>query len=51
MNKKSYKNIIIYILTILFSILFIAIGYQINKPELNEQEFNKSYKAQVVYKR
>ena len=48
MNQKSYKSIIIYILTILLSILFIAIGYRINKPELNEQEFNKSYKAHVV---
>lgn len=46
--KNKYMNIIIYILTILFSILFIAVGYNINKTELNELEYNKSYKARVV---
>ncbi len=48
MDYKSRKNIIIYILTIVFSILFIVVGYNINKPELYESEFNKSYRARVV---
>lgn len=48
MNHKSNKNIIIYILTILFSIMFIALGYRINKPEISEQNYNKSYKARVI---
>lgn len=48
MQLRLNKNIIIYIFTILFSILFIAIGYRINKPEFNEESFSKSYKAQVV---
>lgn len=48
MNHKSNKNIIIYILTILFSIMFIALGYRINKPEISEQDYNKSYKARVI---
>ena len=48
MQFRTNKNIIIYIFTIVFSILFIALGYSVNKPEFNEQSFNKSYKAQVV---
>lgn len=50
MNIKANNNIIIYILTILFSLLFIAIGYKMNKTELlNQHEFNKSYKAKVIF--
>jgi uncharacterized membrane protein len=48
MQFRTNKNIIIYIFTIVFSILFIALGYSVNKPEFNEQSFNKSYKAHVV---
>lgn len=48
MQFRFNKNIIIYIFTILVSILFIAIGYSINKPEFNEELFSKSYKAHVV---
>ncbi len=47
MKNKSY-NIIIYILTILFSILFITVGYSMNKAESNEMEHIKSYKARVL---
>lgn len=42
------KNNIIYILTILFSILFITVGYSMNKAEPNEMEYIKSYKARVL---
>ncbi len=31
---KTYKNTVIYILTLIFSILFIVIGYKTNKVEL-----------------
>ena len=48
MNYKSNKNTIIYILTIVFSLIFIVIGYNMNKTEFNQHEFNKSYKAKVV---
>lgn len=47
MKYKPYKNII-YILTILFSIIFIAVGYKLNKTEFVEQEYNSSYRARVV---
>ena len=48
MGNKLNKNTIIYILTVLLSILFIVIGYSINKPQFSEESFNKSYKAKVV---
>lgn len=48
MNFKSNKNIFIYILTIIFSIAFIAVGYNMNKTDFSQQEFNKSYKAKVI---
>ena len=48
MNYKSNKNTILYILTIVFSLIFIVIGYNMNKTEFNQHEFNKSYKAKVV---
>lgn len=54
LNLKSYKNKIIYILTIIFSVLFIVTGYKMNKPDLtglaslNESQPVKSYRAQVV---
>jgi len=46
--KNLYKDVIIYIITILLSFAFIAVGYSINKPNFNEQEYNKSYKAKVI---
>lgn len=45
---KSYKNIIIYIFTLLFSIIFLIVGYSINKPSIDEQGFDKSYIAKVI---
>lgn len=48
MNFKSNKNIYIYILTILLSIAFIAVGYNMNKTEFKQLNFNKSYKAKVI---
>ncbi len=48
MNYKSNKNIYIYILTILLSIAFIAVGYNMNKTEFKQLNFNKSYKAKVI---
>ncbi|WP_326906808.1 YibE/F family protein [Sedimentibacter sp. MB31-C6] len=45
---KSYKNTIIYIATILFSIVFIIAGYNINKTNFNDESYQKSYKAQVI---
>lgn len=45
---KSYKNTIIYISTILFSIIFIITGYNINKTNFNDENYQKSYKAQVI---
>ena len=45
---KSYKDTVIYIVTILFSIAFIAVGYKINKPDFSTQDYNKSYKAKVI---
>ncbi|HAS92073.1 MAG TPA: YibE/F family protein [Clostridiales bacterium] len=47
MKNKLSENVI-YILTLLLSILFIIIGYNINNPEFVEQEYNKSYRARVL---
>lgn len=47
MKVKLHKNVI-YILTVLISVLFIVLGYRINKPDLIEQEYNKSYRARVI---
>lgn len=46
--KPNLHKSTIYIITVLISILFIALGYKINKPELIEQEYNKSYRARVI---
>ncbi|MDW5298603.1 MAG: YibE/F family protein [Sedimentibacter sp.] len=46
--NKSYKNTIIYIVTILFSIAFIVVGYSVSKPDLDEQNYDKSYKAKII---
>ncbi len=47
MQNKLHKNII-YILTIVFSIVFIAVGYNMNKIDFSSYETSKSYKARVV---
>ncbi|NLJ58445.1 MAG: YibE/F family protein [Tissierellia bacterium] len=39
---------IIYILTILFSIAFIVVGYRMNRPDFDRLEEGKSYKARVL---
>lgn len=45
---KSRKNILIYIMTLIFSILFISIGYRTNKIELMSENGGKSYRAEVI---
>lgn len=45
---KSYKNMVIYIITLIFSILFIVIGYKTNKVELMTENTGKSYRAEVI---
>jgi len=45
---KTYKNTVIYILTLIFSILFIVIGYKTNKVELMTDNAGKSYRAEVI---
>ncbi len=44
---KTNKNTLVYILTLLFSILFIAVGFQTNKFEFNHEEMGKTYIAEV----
>lgn len=46
--KPNLHKGAIYIITILISILFIALGYRINKSGLTAQEYNKSYRARVL---
>jgi len=45
---RSHKNSLIYILTILCSILFLIIGYGICKPEVENVGSNKTYSAKVL---
>ena len=45
---KSYKKIIIYIFTLLFSILFLTVGYFVNRSPIDEQSFDQSYIAKVT---
>lgn len=47
-NFKSQINIIIYVFTLLFSIIFIATGYKINKVELKNEGSAKYYRAKVI---
>ncbi|MGD9569069.1 MAG: YibE/F family protein [Sedimentibacter sp.] len=47
-NLKLQKNIIIYILTLLFSVIFIIVGYKINKVELKHEGTAKFYRAEVI---
>lgn len=46
-NFKTHINIIIYILTIIFSAIFIFSGFKANKIELKHEETPKSYRAEV----
>lgn len=45
---KTYKDKLIYILTLVFSILFIVVGFKSNKVELNQEQQVKSYIAEVI---
>lgn len=45
---KTYKDKLIYVLTLVFSILFIVIGFKSNKVELNKEQQIKSYIAEVI---
>lgn len=45
-NKKT--NIIIYFITIIFSIAFIVIGYNSNKVDLTGENYTHSYKAEII---
>lgn len=47
-NIKSYKNIIIYVATLIFSVIFIAVGYKTNIIELSKDGTSKSYRAEVI---
>lgn len=47
-KKNSKKDIIIYGLVILLSVLFIIIGNRICQPEIFEQDTDEFYKAKVV---
>lgn len=47
-NIKSQKNILIYIFTLLFSVVFITVGYKMNKLELNLENKAVSYRANVI---
>lgn len=48
-NNKNYKSTIIFILTILFSIVFIIVGYRVNKIEQLDEEDENSYIAKIIY--
>lgn len=45
---KSHKSKIIYIITLIFSVLFILVGYKMNKIKINEEGTGKSYRADVI---
>ncbi len=45
---KSYKNILAYIFALVFSVLFITIGYKTNKVELVSEDEGQSYRAKVI---
>lgn len=47
-NFKFQKSILIYIFTLLFSVVFITTGYKMNKQELNLDNKAKSYRATVI---
>jgi uncharacterized membrane protein len=45
--KNKYTNIIVYVLTLLFSAIFIITGYKSNKFEFNLGDGTKAYRAEV----
>ncbi len=45
---KKHKDMFIYIFTLIFSILFLLIGYTSNKSDLNIFEEQTSYRAKVI---
>ncbi|HAQ40857.1 MAG TPA: YibE/F family protein [Clostridiales bacterium] len=45
---SSHKNTLIYILTLVFSAVFIITGYRMNKTDLHKAETGKSYRAEVI---
>jgi uncharacterized membrane protein len=46
-NNSNKKNLV-YILTILLSIAFILAGYNMNKVSFANQQYEKSYRAEIV---
>jgi uncharacterized membrane protein len=46
--NNSNKNKLVYILTILLSIAFILIGYNMNKVSFASQQYDKSYRAEII---
>lgn len=46
--NNSYKDRVVFFVTILLSIVFIATGYNMNKVSFVKDEYNKSYRAEVV---
>lgn len=46
--NNSNKNKLVYILTILFSVAFILAGYNMNKVSFASQQYDKSYKAEII---
>lgn len=46
--NNSYKNKLVYILTILLSVAFILAGYNMNKVSFASQQYDKSYKAEII---
>ncbi len=46
--NNSNKGKVVYILTILLSIAFILTGYNMNKVRFASQQYEKSYRAEIV---
>jgi uncharacterized membrane protein len=46
--NNSNKNKVVYILTILLSIAFILTGYNMNKVSFASQQYEKSYRAEII---
>ncbi len=46
--NNSNKNKLVYILTILLSVAFILAGYNMNKVSFASQQYDKSYKAEII---
>lgn len=48
MKKLIAKDLIIYVITLILSIIFIVSGYKSNKVELDNEGLGKSYYAKVI---